>query len=411
MGSEERPSKIRKLNREGRDDESLLSGSRVSIANTANEVQSPTSVDNKVSYQDIESEKRRDMCLDATIPAIQTNATSEDPPLSKNQQKKLRKKQEWESKREDRKVIRKEKFAAKRSRKREERQKEVSQANLDSAKLLLPAVKSQLPKPVQLPVTIMIDCDFDNLMRDNERVSLASQITRCYSDNKNSLFRAHLAICSFSGKLRERFEQVLMHYKGWRGVKWLDESFESAGEKAKMWMADEQKGGTLDGVFSKYNDFDEAEKATLKSNGEIVYLSSEGTEDLIELKPYSTYIIGGLVDKNREKGICYKRATQKGIRTARLPIGEFLEMASRKVLATNHVNEIMVRWLECGDWGEAFIKAIPKRKGGVLKGQVTNDGDDVEELPMSRSKPGSMEADEVKGTDNLVATIPDELDT
>ena len=55
-------------------------------------------------------------------------------------------------------------------------------------------------------------------------------------------------------------------------------------------------------------------------------------------------------------------------------------MASRKVLATNHVNEIMVEWLRCGDWGEAFLKAIPARKGGKLKGkggdgEENDDGD------------------------------------
>jgi tRNA (guanine9-N1)-methyltransferase len=101
------------------------------------------------------------------------------------------------------------------------------------------------------------------------------------------------------------------------------------------------------------------------------------------LSPYSTYIVGGLVDKNRHKGICYKIAKERGIKTAKLPIGEYLEMQSRKVLATNHVVEIMVRWLECGDWGEAFMKVIPKRKGvklreGEQQDSPAVDGDDDE---------------------------------
>jgi len=298
--------------------------------------------------------------------------------MSKNQQKKLRKKQEWESKREERKVFKKEKTVAKRERKRAAREHEAAAKGEDVDK---PPEKSRAPptrRAVTLPITILIDCDFDDLMRDNERISLAAQVTRSYSDNKNSLYRAHLAVCSFGGKLRERFDNILSHYKAWRGVRFLDGDFVDAAEMAKGWMTDEQSGGKFAGVFSGHADADEAAKSKLKAEGEVVYLSSESNETLTELKPYSTYIIGGLVDKNREKGICYKRATRRGIRTAKLPIVEFLEMQSRKVLATNHVNEIMLKWLECGDWGQAFLEVIPKRKGGKLKGSGVDGGGDEE---------------------------------
>ncbi|KAK4556469.1 tRNA (guanine(9)-N(1))-methyltransferase [Recurvomyces mirabilis] len=292
-----------------------------------------------------------------------------DQPMSKNQRKKLLKKQEWEAKRGDRKIIRKEKLVAKRERKREARQQQNDETNSDHQPAPPAPVKVLPIKSVQLPVTFLIDCDFDDLMRDNERISLASQITRCYSDNKTAKFRAHLTVCSFTGKLRHRFDNILTHYKGWRGVRFLESDFVETAEQAKQWMAEKKYGGSLTGSFSKYSDEDETSQSRLQEEGEIVYLSSEASDTLTELKPYSTYIIGGLVDKNREKGICYKRATQRGIRTAKLPIGDYLQMSSRKVLATNHVNEIMVKWLETKDWGEAFMKVIPKRKGGQLKGQ------------------------------------------
>jgi tRNA (guanine9-N1)-methyltransferase len=108
-------------------------------------------------------------------------------------------------------------------------------------------------------------------------------------------------------------------------------------------------------------------KFQAEKEGEVVYLTSDSPHTLERLQPYSTYIIGGLVDKNRHKGICYKTACDRGIKTAKLPIGEFMEMQSRFVLATNHVVEIMLCWLECGDWGQSFVKVMPKRKGGVLK--------------------------------------------
>ena len=104
-----------------------------------------------------------------------------------------------------------------------------------------------------------------------------------------------------------------------------------------------------------------------RKDGEIVYLTSDSPHTLDRLRPYSTYVVGGLVDKNRHKGICYKTACNRGIKTAKLPIGEFMEMQSRFVLATNHVVEIIIHWLECGDWGQSFVRVMPKRKGGVLK--------------------------------------------
>ncbi|KAI5292731.1 tRNA (guanine(9)-N(1))-methyltransferase, partial [Ascosphaera acerosa] len=115
--------------------------------------------------------------------------------------------------------------------------------------------------------------------------------------------------------------------------------------------------------------------------GEIIYLSSDSDETLTELKPYCTYVVGGLVDKNRHKGVCYRSAVANGVKTAKLPIGEYMKMSSRQVLTTNHVVEIMLRWLELGDWGQAFDLVIPKRKGGVLisKDEQPNQEDGVEE--------------------------------
>jgi tRNA (guanine9-N1)-methyltransferase len=358
-------------------------------------------------------------------------------PISKSQLKKLRKKAEWEAKRPQWKALQKEKRIARRERKKaakqsqqEEEEKEesafenVSTSNKPknpSNTTKRPPKSNFKPKAVQLPLTILLDCSFDSYMNERELISLASQITRCYSDNGKSRFRAHLAIASFEGRLRERFETVLTGHKAWKGVKFFPakadatngegegRDFVSVANKAGEWMGEE--GNVFRGAFEgllKVEGKGEGEgdggngkgktREEFQSEGEIIYLSSESEYTLTELKPYSTYIIGGLVDKNREKGLCHRRATERGIKTARLPIGEFMEMTSRKVLATNHVVEIMLRWLENRDWARAFEEVIPKRKGGVLKGSESGKGGEGEE---EDEEEGDEDGDGGNGVDEM----------
>lgn len=302
------------------------------------------------------------------------------PQISKNQLKKLRRKQEWEDGREGRKLKRKDKMQQKRAQKRAE----YEEKHADDPPEVVAAIKAQQQqqskpyvRPTQLPITFIFDCQFDSLMSDGEITSLGSQLTRCYADNKKARFRAHLALSSFGGKLKERFDGILeSHYKNWNGVRFLEEDFVRTAESAKGWMK-EEGGGAVAGALAKPAGTDAVEDAG-NGEGEVIYLSSDSPDTLTELKPYTTYIIGALVDKNRHKGICYKRAAEAGIKTAKLPIGDYLHMQSRKVLTTNHVNEIMLKWLELGDWGEAFIQVIPKRKGGALRqsGEETAKEDD-----------------------------------
>ncbi|MCJ1362246.1 tRNA (guanine(9)-N(1))-methyltransferase [Acarospora aff. strigata] len=309
-----------------------------------------------------------------------------DLPLSKNQLKKLKRQQDWEAGRAYRKVKRKEKLVLKRERKRAAKETEKGE-NQDASLVAGDIREQQQPgsrkqhhqRATQLPITFVFDCGFDDLMSDKERISLASQLTRCYSDNHRAPYRAHMVISSFNGKLRDRFEGLLAnHHQSWRGVKFLDEDFVEAAQQAKDWMTGKE-GGSIAGALNKSNGTpdDKNSSADDESEGEVIYLSSDSPDTLTELKPHSTYIIGGLVDKNRHKGICYKRAMDKGVKTAKLPIGDYMQMASRFVLATNHVAEIMVQWLELGDWGDAFARVVPKRKGGTLKAKSAENPDDM----------------------------------
>ena len=314
--------------------------------------------------------------------------------ISKNQLKKLKKKEKWEAGREWRKEKRKEKLQAKRERERAAKAElaKNSDAHLGDGQDGANHCRRSLTKESRgrstlVPVSFILDCDFDDLMLDKERISLASQLTRCYADNSKARYRSHLVFSSFDGHLKERFDTVLKkQYVKWKGVTFTGDDFVTAAREVQERMRS-PTGGKLLGSF--------ANQAEAKpEDGEVIYLTSDSPDTLTELKPYHTYIIGGLVDKNRHKGICYKRALENNVKTARLPIGDYMQMASRFVLTTNHVAEIMLKWLELGDWGQAFSMVMPKRKGGVLKDQ----GKDTPEAESAEADEGDNGKEETEVT-------------
>lgn len=455
--SEERPSKIRKLDSGLDDDQAAEFAPCMNVASLKSTDDAVTSTEDDAA-EVLPSTFKEDGTVSLSLNGSDdVHETKPSQPLSKNRLKKLLKKQKWEEGREYRKAKRREKGKEKKIRKAEARATVVPQ----SAEGVLPTLdtpKRSTQRPVQLPITFVLDCDFDDLMTEAELMSLGSQLTRCYSDNRSAPYRAHLVVSSFGGKLKHRFETVLAsNHLGWKGVKFTAEDFVAAATEADAMMRGSQ-GGKLVGAFAFVTDAvsllqhspsqstgksqasamasvgsplasktsaevttseakqpadnstatisteqtyaatgasvtngssdmvygapsvqpnADANNQALKPSCErsIVYLTSDSPHTLDVLSPYTTYIIGGLVDKNRHKGICYKRAMSRDILTAKLPIGEYMTMQSRSVLATNHVAEIMLRWLEYGDWAKAFLQVIPKRKEAKLKARKGTGGD------------------------------------
>jgi tRNA (guanine9-N1)-methyltransferase len=86
------------------------------------------------------------------------------------------------------------------------------------------------------------------------------------------------------------------------------------------------------------------------------------------LEDDKVYIIGGIVDRNRLKRAAISRAEELGIATAKLPITDYLSMATTKVLTCNHVFEILLKYRERGnDWKKAFLDVLPVRKDAKEK--------------------------------------------
>lgn len=97
----------------------------------------------------------------------------------------------------------------------------------------------------------------------------------------------------------------------------------------------------------------------------LVYLTSDAEEVLEELswENNTTYVIGGIVDRNRLKMATFNKASRLNIRMCKLPLDQYVaKMASTKVLTCNHVFEIMLRKAEGNSWAQAFEKTLPARK-------------------------------------------------
>jgi len=95
---------------------------------------------------------------------------------------------------------------------------------------------------------------------------------------------------------------------------------------------------------------------------QLVYLTGDATEDLIEIDKNTHYIIGGLVDHNRLKFATLNQAQSEGLRVIRLPISQHIALKSSTILSVNHVFELMLKVSNGDSWGDAVKSTIPERK-------------------------------------------------
>ncbi|XP_003225782.2 tRNA methyltransferase 10 homolog A [Anolis carolinensis] len=240
--------------------------------------------------------------------------------MSKRQRKKLMKQKQWEEQRDLRKQKRKEK----RLKRKLERRSQLESNTEESIR------KRKCREVAPSKLRLIIDCSFDSLMELKDVKKLHKQIQRCYAENRKALHPVQFYLTSHGGQLKDNMNET---DKGW--VNWKDIHIKS----------------------EHYSELIEKE--------DLVYLTSDSPDLLNELDDSKAYVIGGLVDHNHHKGITYKRAQEQGIRHAQLPLGIFVKMNSRKVLAVNHVFEIILAYLEKRDWEEAFFTVLPQRKGVI----------------------------------------------
>lgn len=231
--------------------------------------------------------------------------------LSKRQFKRLLKQEKFEATKHEYRQIQKEK-------------RKLKNASRDHEARPHKAPKLDITDQQETGVNFIVDCGFNDLMNDKEINSLSNQITRIYSSKRHCKYNLPLIITSFGGKLQERFEKSIPEYRLWKGI--------------------------------------EFDAKDIPLDKEFVYLTADTDEIIEKLNEGTTYIIGGIVDKNRHKNLCVDKAKKLGLKVGKLPIDKYIEINGRQVLATSHVYEICCKWFETKDWKESFNAILPPRK-------------------------------------------------
>nr|XP_023025667.1 tRNA methyltransferase 10 homolog A isoform X1 [Leptinotarsa decemlineata] len=235
--------------------------------------------------------------------------------LSKRQMKKYQKCMKWEE-------VKKEKRLKERLKLKQKRiHAKLNNIDLGPSRKELKMFKM---KDSPCKIHICIDLGFDDLMIDKDMAKTVKQILRVYTENRRSKAPMQLHLSNFNG----RSEKEMAKHHG----------FEN-------WDINFHKEDYIK-VFPK---------------NDLIYLSSESENVLTQLEQNKVYIIGGLVDHNSQKGICYNKAVEQGVVHAKLPIEEYFWMKHRKVLTINQVFEILLRVSEGNTFKEAFELILPKR--------------------------------------------------
>lgn len=236
--------------------------------------------------------------------------------LSKRQLKKLKKKEKWIQSKPEKRLKERKKLKEKRA---------FARANNIDLGPSRKGLKQRTMANSTCKINVSLDLSFDDLMIDKDVAKMIKQILRCYTLNRRADAPLQFSVTNFTGK---SLQEMKKHngYEHW-DVKFHAEHYSNLFAKEK-----------------------------------IVYLTSESDNIIENLENDATYIIGGLVDHNAQKGLSHKLANSTGVRHARLPLDKYLNMKTRKVLSIVHVFEILLKISEGKSWEETLLQVLPERK-------------------------------------------------
>ena len=139
-----------------------------------------------------------------------------------------------------------------------------------------------------VPCRVALECSFGGAMNPRERKSLAHQIVRCYGHNRKAKRPLDLHLSGMAEAAQH--PDVLPadgHWQAWTDITLVQPSAEEA------WP------------------------------GEVVWLTPDASEPLLELDPTAVYVIGGLIDRSVASQATLRRAEAHRVSARRLPLREF----------------------------------------------------------------------------------------
>ena len=270
---------------------------------------------------------------------------------------------------------------------------------------------------------VCFDCTFEDQMVSKECNSLSLQLRYVYSMNRKSSMPVYIDVCglnkecltykglekvegfpdSWVGRAfhcyQQRFEEVYansIESSNGDGKNCEGKSEEEDGQEVLM-SSKASSGNEItthakspkkndsndDNTTNKESRLREPSYPKLTHRHKFVYLTGDSPNTLTTLDNNTTYIIGGIVDRNRLKRAAIDRAESirkqyptLDITTARLPLDENVDFkASTRILTCNHVFEILQKYRENGytDWKSSIMKVLPGRKELEEKKRVVVD--------------------------------------
>lgn len=200
---------------------------------------------------------------------------------------------------------------------------------------------------MQFGQKIIFDCSFDDYMTKREAYSVADQLHYCFAENRKHKhpFDLHFCNVNYDSSTFARLQNRIPIIRN--------------------------PGFPLHVHESSYLD--------LFPREQLVYLTPDCNKDLMEFDPDSIYIVGAMVDKALHRPLELVRAKELGIKTARLPLNQYLGLGanSGKNVPIAEIMKIMLELKSSGSW-ESALKYVPKRKLPI--------GKPIERSDMSRWK-------------------------